>query len=93
VLPILERRADVVRELVRAAQERDQSELVVAGFRAISVLPDLVPWLASLYDVEADAILRAPAEELVDYLEGLVRGEDFEAFFSRLMRLLSAKTG
>lgn len=93
VFPILARNRAVVQELVRAAQSGEQAELVAAGVSALALLPDLLPWLASLYDLDPDALAAQPADALLDYLEGVFRGEDAKAFFSRLERLLSTSTG
>ncbi|MCS7257617.1 MAG: hypothetical protein RMJ05_12115 [Thermomicrobium sp.] len=93
VFPILSRNRTVVQDLLRAAGSGNESELVAAGLTALSLLPELAPWIASLYELTPEELLARPAAELVDYIEGIVTGDDARAFFNRLAQLLGTQTG
>jgi len=86
---ILSRQGDVVRDLVRAWQTGDPEEGAAAFVRALAMLPDLLPWVASVYGVDEAALRSEPMERLLDYIEGLVKGDDWTAFFRRLQVFLA----
>jgi hypothetical protein len=89
---ILSRQADVARDFVRAWRTGDPEEGAAAFVRALAVLPDLLPWIASIYGVDEAALRAEPMERLLDYIEGLVKGDDWTAFFRRLQLFIANVT-
>jgi hypothetical protein len=89
---ILSRQGDVVRDLVRAWRTGDPEDGAAAFMRALAVLPDLIPWVASVYGVDEAALRAEPMERLLDYIEGLVKGDDWTSFFRRLQLFLANVT-
>jgi hypothetical protein len=86
---ILSRQGDVARDLVRAWRTGDPEEGAAAFVRALAVLPDLLPWIASIYGVDEATVRAEPMERLLDYIEGLVKGDDWTAFFRRLQLFIA----
>lgn len=93
ILPILTRNQQFLRDFARATQAGDPEAPILVFLEAVGFLPDLVPWIASLYGKTAEEVLAEPPDRFLDYLEGIVRGEDAAAFFKRLGRLLGMTTG
>lgn len=89
---ILSRQGDVVRDLVRAWQTGDPEDGAAAFVRALAMLPDLLPWVASIYGVDEATLRAEPIERLLDYIEGLVKGDDWTAFFRRLQAFLGSRS-
>ncbi len=93
VLPILSKHRGVIDDIVRAARSGDEAGLVPSALLAFSVIPELLPWIASLYEIDPDELARRPADELIDVIEGLFTGDDAHAFFTRLGQLFARSTG
>jgi hypothetical protein len=86
---ILSRYPDIARDFVRVYKTRDPEEGAVVFMRALAILPDLLPWVAGIYGVDEATLRAEPIEQLFDYIEGLVNGDDWPAFFRRLQQRLA----